>query len=119
MSFNKAKALSNFTKKLNHPFNYFKMKATIELLSITAVSLANILLEVPMNNFDFIGIADKITTIGILLYISYNLNQKLEKLSENFRAEEKEIRDMHRNEMLEQRKFYENIYDKIDKKNNS
>jgi hypothetical protein len=93
------------------------MKASFELLNICAISFANIFLQVPMNNnFDFIGIADKVTTIGILLYISYNLNQKLEKLSENFRTEEKEIRDMHRNEMLEQRHFYEKIYDKMDKK---
>jgi hypothetical protein len=63
-------------------------------INTICISFANLFLQIanqPMN-LDFITILDKMTTIGILMYISITLNKKIEIMTENFREEEKEIR---------------------------
>ena len=55
-------------------------------------------------DINILGIADKITTIGILIYIAYRLDKKLDKMADNARQEEKEIRQEHKEEMAEVRK---------------
>lgn len=67
-------------------------ETTVNALTL---SLGSIFLQVataPVAGVDFITILDKITTIGILMYISVTLNKKMETMSIQFRDEEKEIR---------------------------
>lgn len=55
--------------------------------------ISSVLIDIPTSQgADLLNIADKLTTIGILIYISLSLNKKLEKMQEAFQAEEKEIR---------------------------
>jgi hypothetical protein len=69
------------------------------------LGLMNIFLQTPAN-LDIFTLLDKIGTIGVLVYIAYTLNQKLEKMSESFQKEEHEIRTAFLNELREQREAH-------------
>jgi len=74
-------------------------------LALTLTIMNTFFLQIPAN-IDLFTVLDKISTIGVLVYIAYTLNQKLEKLSENFQAEEKQIRKDFLIETKEQRESY-------------
>lgn len=79
-----------------------------------ALSLGSIFLQVtatPVTGVDFVTILDKITTIGILMYISVTLNKKMETMSAQFRDEEKEIRKDFKDSLKEMNEGFEKRLD--------
>jgi hypothetical protein len=75
-----------------------------------ALSLGSIFLQItatPVAGVDFVTILDKITTIGILMYISVTLNKKMETMTVQFRDEEKEIRKDFKESLKEMNEGFE------------
>lgn len=72
------------------------MLLEIKAGSITAttflLSLPFFMLQVPMVGIDFLQIADKVGVIGILLYLSYTLNKRMEAMFLSFNETLKEER---------------------------
>lgn len=69
-----------------------EIKTTMIFTLSLGYMLIGTLLQLPAHDFEVFSIIDKISTIGILVYISYTLNKKLELMQENFQKEETLIR---------------------------
>jgi hypothetical protein len=62
-------------------------------LTTLTLALPLFLLQVPTNGLDFFQIADKVGVIGILLYMSYTLNKRMETMFASFQTTLKEERE--------------------------
>ena len=69
-----------------------EIKAGAITLSTFLLTLPLFLLQAPIN-LDFLQIADKIGVIGILLYMSYTLNKRMEVMFASFQTTLKEERE--------------------------
>jgi len=70
-------------------------------------------LQVQPENFDILTISKDLSPSAILLFISYFLNKKMDKMADSWKVEEKEIRKGYEDKiaMLEQK-----LYDCIGKR---
>jgi hypothetical protein len=87
-----------------------EVKAGSIALTTFLLSIPLILLQAMPANIDIFHIADKAGVIGILLYMSYTLNKRMEKMFEDFQLalkderasqkEEREKADKNQSELL-------------------